>query len=60
MFWLSKDKSPPTRSLAILPKIKGTTIKNEKRAAFVLSLPNNTDVDIVAPLLEIPGSIAMA
>src|SRR5690606_18345327 len=53
-------KVPLKMSLAIFPKIKGTTIKNEKRAALVLSLPSKTDVDMVAPEREIPGSIAMA
>ena len=56
----SEKTSPPKKSFAIFPKINGTTIKNEKRAALLLSLPNNTEVDIVAPLLEMPGSIAMA
>ena len=46
--------------LAILPKISGRTIKKEKRAAFSRSIPNNTAVAIVDPLLEIPGRIAMA
>ena len=36
------------------------TIKNEKRAASVLSFPKRTDVAIVAPEREIPGSIAIA
>ena len=45
---------------AILPTIRGTTIKKEKRAAFSLSIPNNTAVAMVAPLLEIPGNIAIA
>ena len=53
-------KSPLNISLAIFPKIKGITIRKEKRAALVLSLPNNTEVEIVAPLLEIPGNIAIA
>ena len=47
-------------SFPIFPKINGTTIKKEKRAAFVLSIPNKTDVDMVAPDLEIPGNMAMA
>ena len=47
-------------SLAIFPKIKGMTIKNENLAALVLSFPNKTDVEIVAPEREIPGNIAMA
>ena len=44
----------------IFPKIKGMTIKNENRAAFVLSIPSKTAVEIVAPDLEIPGNIASA
>ena len=59
-FAVSVERSPLMMSLAIFPKINGTTIKNEKRAAFPLSFPNNTEVEIVAPLLEIPGSMAMA
>ena len=46
--------------MAIFPKINGTTIRKEKRAAFVLSLPKSTEVEIVAPEREIPGNIAMA
>jgi hypothetical protein len=52
--------SSSNKSLAILPIINGTTIKNENLAAFSLSIPNKTEVDIVAPDLEIPGKIAMA
>ena len=52
--------SPERISLTILPNIKGTTIKNENRADFSLSTPSKTDVEIVAPDLEIPGIIAMA
>ena len=47
--------SPLKISLATFPKISGTTIKNEKRAALVLSTPNNTDVEIVAPEREMEG-----
>ncbi len=47
-------------SLIILPIIKGTTIKNENLAAFVLSIPNKTAVEIVAPDLDIPGKMAIA
>ena len=57
---LSKLIFPSSISLATFPKIKGTTIKKEKRAALVLSTPNKTEVDIVAPEREIPGSIAIA
>ena len=52
--------SPLDMSLITLPTIKGTTIKNENLAAFVLSIPNKTAVEIVAPDLDIPGKIAMA
>ena len=48
------------KSFAILPKISGTTIKKENRAAFSLSTPRSTEVPIVAPDLDIPGNIAMA
>ena len=41
-------------------KISGTTIRNEKRAAFSLSIPSKTAVDIVAPERDIPGRIAIA
>ena len=47
-------------SLITLPIIKGTTIRKENLAAFVLSIPNKTAVEIVAPDLDIPGKIAMA
>ena len=57
---LAKSIFPPKRSLAILPKINGITIRKEKRAALVLSFPSKTEVEIVAPLLEIPGNIAIA
>ena len=33
---------------------------NEKRAAFSLSIPIITEVAIDAPLLEMPGNIAIA
>ena len=48
------------RSLAIFPNISGTTIRNEKRAALARSTFSNTEVDMVAPDLDIPGSIAIA
>ena len=53
-YWISPDNI----SFAIFPKIKGTTIKKEKRAAFSLSIPNSTAVEIVAPEREIPGNRA--
>ena len=40
--------------LAILPKIKGITIKNENRAALLLSIPKITPKAMVAPLRDIP------
>ena len=49
---------PPSTSSAIFPKISGTTIKNEKRAARSLSIPKRTEVEMVAPDREIPGKIA--
>ena len=54
------DMSPDKKSFIILPKINGTTIRKEKRADFSLSTPNKTDVEIVAPDLEIPGRMAIA
>jgi hypothetical protein len=54
------DISPDRTSLNILPKIKGTTIKNENRADLSLSIPKSTAVEIVAPERDIPGKIAMA
>ena len=53
-------RSPLNKSLAIFPKIKGMTMKKGKRAALVLAVPSNTEVEVVAPLLEIPGNSAMA
>ena len=47
-------------SLITLPIIKGTTIRKENLAAFSLSIPRITAVEIVAPDLEIPGIIAIA
>ena len=49
--------SPPRISLATLPRINGTTIKKENRAALLLSLPNITEVEIVAPDREMPGNM---
>ena len=56
----SYASSPPKISLIIFPKISGMTIKNENLAAFVLSIPSKTAVEIVAPDLEIPGKMAIA
>ena len=52
--------SPDKISLIIFPKINGTTIKKENRAAFSRSIPSKTEVPIVAPDLETPGRIAIA
>ena len=58
---IASDKIFPfIRSFATLPKIKGTTIRNENFAEDVLSNPKITEVAIVAPDLEIPGKIAIA
>ena len=56
------NSNPPLSiiDLNILPKIKGITIINENLAAFSLSIPITIAVAIVAPLLEIPGKIAIA
>ena len=35
-------------------------MRNENLAAVVFSMPNNKEVAMVAPLLEIPGKIATA
>ena len=52
--------SPENISFDILPIINGTTIKKENLADFSLSIPSKTDVEIVAPDRDIPGSIAIA
>ena len=52
--------SASSRLFAMLPRMSGTTIKKEKRAAFSLSIPNKTATAIVEPLLEIPGKMATA
>ena len=57
---LSIKMSPLIISLPILPKMRGTTIRKENRAAFSLSIPSKTEVEIVAPERETPGNIAMA
>ncbi len=40
------------------PKISGIAIKNENRIASSLFTPNNNNVEIVIPDLEIPGNNA--
>ena len=57
---LSIIVSPLIMSLPILPKMRGTTIRKENRAAFSLSIPSKTEVEIVAPERETPGNIAIA
>ena len=52
--------SAQVMSLITLPIIKGTTIRKENLAAFSLSIPRITALEIVAPDLEIPGTIAIA
>ena len=52
--------SPSIKSLATLPRMSGTTIKNENRAARVRSIPRITEVEIVAPDLDMPGKMAIA
>ena len=54
------EVSKAKKLLAILPKMRGMTIKKENLAAFSLSIPKSTAVAMVAPLLEIPGKIATA
>ena len=56
----SNWSSPEIKSLTILPNINGITIRKENRAAFDLSLPSNTEVEIVAPDLDTPGNMAKA
>ena len=56
----SWDKLPSIILLAILPKIRGMTIKKENRVALSRSILSNTASAMVAPLLDIPGRIAMA
>ena len=46
---LSINMSPLIMSLPILPKMRGTTIRKENRAAFSRSTPSKTDVDIDNP-----------
>ena len=57
---IASEKYFHHKVFATLPKIKGTTIRNENFAEDVLSNPKITEVAIVAPDLEIPGKIAIA
>ncbi|MCL5019521.1 MAG: hypothetical protein M1426_03445 [Patescibacteria group bacterium] len=53
-------KSPKSLNLKITaPKIAGIESKNENLKAFILSIPSISPVEIVAPLLEMPGIIAI-
>lgn len=54
----SLEKPELITSFATFPRINGTTIKKEKRAACSRSIPKITDVPIVDPEREIPGRIA--
>ncbi len=56
----SKLKPLSNNDLIILPKIIGITIIKENLAAFSLSIPIIIAEAIVAPLLDIPGKIAIA
>ncbi len=51
-------RSPESKSLAILPNISGSTIKNENLAAASRFTPAMRAVEIVAPLRDIPGRSA--
>ena len=57
---LLAKNSDEVKSFNTFPKIRGTTIRKENLAAFSLSIPSRTAVDIVAPEREIPGIIAIA
>src|SRR5690606_5612385 len=56
------DVEPSSRAskyiFNVAPKISGSTIKNEKRAALDLSSPKRMEVEIVLPEREIPGNKA--
>ena len=59
--WDMSAERPPSRmSLAICPKISGSTIRNEKRAASPRSTLQRTEVDIVVPERDSPGRMAKA
>ena len=60
IFGDSADRFPSRRLFAILPKIKGITIRNEKRAALSLLILRSTASAMVDPLREIPGIMATA
>ena len=51
---------PDKTSFSIAPNITGITIKKENLAASLLLFPKKSEVQIVAPDLEIPGIIANA
>ena len=52
--------SPDNTSFRIAPNITGITIKKENFAASLLLFPKKSEVQIVAPDLEIPGITANA
>ena len=52
--------SPDKRSFNIAPNITGITMRKENLAASFFLLPKKSEVQIVAPDLEIPGIIARA
>ena len=52
--------SPDKTSFSIAPNITGITIKKENLAASLLLFPKKSEVQIVAPDLEIPGITAQA
>ena len=49
-----------TNSKRKAPIARGINIRNENLTAFSLSIPKNNPVEIVIPLLETPGSKAIA
>ena len=52
--------SPDKKSFSIAPNITGITIRKENLAASILLFPKKSEVQIVAPDLEIPGITAKA
>ena len=59
--WISLSKICPDKtSFSIAPNITGITIKKENLAASLLLFPKKSEVQIVAPDLEIPGITANA
>ena len=52
--------SPDKKSFSMAPNITGITIRKENLAASLLLFPKKSEVQIVAPDLEIPGITAKA